>query len=56
MTRKNMDDSGFFISVRDIDYPEWRIAFKYRIGLKERQMEMELKKWMEIFDQIVNNN
>ena len=54
--RRNMQGSGFFVSVRDIDNPEWQVAFKYKSGIRAREMEIELKKWMEIFDQCVNNN
>ena len=37
--------SGFFVTVKDIDHPEWRIAMS---------TTTEMKKWVEIFEQHVN--
>ena len=48
--RNNKKSSGLFISVRDIENPQWRVAFPYNT-----KMEGELLKWMEIFNQYVNN-
>jgi hypothetical protein len=42
---KNYSSSGLFIRVRDIDHPEWQMT-----GIKEKQA----KRWMEIFEQHVN--
>ena len=53
---RNKKESGFFVSVRDVENPEWRLAFRYMSGRWQRKMEIELKKWMEIFDQCINNN
>lgn len=47
----NEQESGFFVSVRDIEYPEWRIAFA-----PNNKRDMELKRWMEIFSQYVKNS
>lgn len=46
---KNKAESGFFVMMRDIEHPQWRIAFPYN-----KRMEGELMKWMEIFRQHVN--
>ena len=43
-------ESGFFVTVRDIDYPKWRIEFPYN-----KEIEKNLLRWMEIFRQHVNN-
>lgn len=45
--RANAAASGFFVTVKDIDNPEWRIAMS---------SEKSMKKWMEIFEQHVNEN
>jgi Domain of unknown function (DUF4755) len=47
---RNERESGFFVEVRDIDCPKWRIAFPYN-----GKMETELLRWMEIFRQYVKN-
>jgi hypothetical protein len=52
--RLNQVSSGFFVVVKDIDYPEWRVAFDP--SSKERSPKQEMLRWMEIFDQYVNRN
>lgn len=47
-------DTGLIIRVKDIDYPEWYIRFKYKIT--SMTTEQELKRWMEIITQCVNEN
>ncbi|MDD4616435.1 MAG: DUF4755 domain-containing protein [Alphaproteobacteria bacterium] len=47
---RNIQNTGFFIEVRDIEFPEWRIWFPGR----EKRQKYEMKKWMEIFNQHVN--
>jgi hypothetical protein len=44
---RNRANSGFFVTVKDIDNPEWQIPM---------YSEKEMKRWMEIFEQKVNNN
>ncbi|RLM18075.1 hypothetical protein BIY29_18700 [Brenneria alni] len=58
---KNRAETGFFISMRDIQNPEWQIqffpkegSFKSQKGLKDLQKQMN--QWMEVFDQVVNEN
>lgn len=46
--------SGFFIQVKDIENPEWRISFD--LADRKKPAKQELLKWMEIFDQFVNEN
>jgi hypothetical protein len=48
--RKNESETGFFISVRDIEHPQWRIKFR-----ANADRENELLKWMEIMNQHINN-
>lgn len=43
--KENRKGSGLFISVRDIDHPEWRI---------DMPNEQSQKRWMEILTQLVN--
>jgi Domain of unknown function (DUF4755) len=50
-SNQNVNSSGFFVRVKDVDHPEWQVQFKYN-----KQYEQELKRWMEIFEQKVNNN
>ncbi|MEQ9937172.1 DUF4755 domain-containing protein [Pectobacterium polonicum] len=58
---KNRNETGFFISVRDIKNPEWHIrffpkegSFKSQIGFNDLRKQMN--QWMEVFDQVVNEN
>lgn len=48
---QNVRSSGFFVRVKDVDHPEWQIQFKYN-----SKYDHELKRWMEIFEQKVNDN
>jgi hypothetical protein len=50
--KRQKENSGFFVSVKDIEKPEWRIG----IDPYDKSAEKTMKKWMEIFDQFVNNN
>jgi hypothetical protein len=43
---------GFFVTVRDIDNPVWRIAFNQN----DPKSTLEMQRWMEIFNQFVNND
>jgi hypothetical protein len=47
---RNKAESGLFIMMRDIEHPQWRIAFPYN-----KKMEGDLMRWMEIFRQHVKN-
>lgn len=51
--QENVANSGFFVSVADIDFPRWRIAFDLSKG--QHLAEQEMLKWMEIFRQYVKN-
>lgn len=58
---KNRNETGFFISVRDIQNPEWHIRFFPKEGsFKSQQglnnLRKQMNQWMEVFDQIVNKN
>lgn len=46
--RANREATGFFIEVRDIDFPRWKIEFPVK-GLAQSHA-----RWMEIFQQYVN--
>jgi hypothetical protein len=47
VNRENKRGSGLFIDVKDIDHPQWRIAFP---------KEQELLRWYEIMQQTVNES
>lgn len=54
-------ESGFFITVDDIQYPEWRVMFfpqKGDFNSQEgiRDTEIQLKRWMQVFDNVINKN
>lgn len=46
---KNESETGLFLQVRDIDHPEWQIKFP-----RSKQREHEIKRWMEILRQELN--
>ena len=57
--QKNYKESGLFISVKDIDFPEWQIMFyptegRYHTQIGILNMELQLKRWMEVFSQVIN--
>jgi hypothetical protein len=43
--------TGLTIEVKDINYPSWFIKFK-----SDKTVEAELKRWMEIFQQCINES
>lgn len=45
-------NSGFFVKVRDIDNPLWRISFPH----SKKKMKAQLERWLEIFNQAVGEN
>ncbi len=45
--KENIASSGFYVTVKDIENPEWRTAM---------YSQKDMKKWMEIFEQHVNQN
>jgi hypothetical protein len=56
--RGNFYSSGFFITVNDVQFPEWQIKFfpaRGDLNNQEgvRDMEIQLKRWMQIFDQVI---
>lgn len=57
----NFQDSGFFITVDDIQHPEWRVMFfpisgDFNSQEGSRNTEIQLKRWMRIFDKVINRN
>lgn len=50
INERNANETGFFVKVKDVDFPEWHIKFAYNSNTKK-----ELARWMEIFAQVVNN-
>jgi hypothetical protein len=49
--RENIAESGLFIEVKDIENPVWQIMFAH-----DKNLKMELAKWMEILTQHINEN
>lgn len=45
--KENKLATGVFVTVKDIDYPRWRLAFA---------SEHDIHKWMEIFEQAFEHN
>ncbi|WP_109213814.1 DUF4755 domain-containing protein [Klebsiella variicola] len=57
----NFHESGFFITVDDIQYPEWRVMFfptsgDFNSQEGSRNTEIQLKRWMQVFDNVINKN
>lgn len=57
----NFHESGFFITVDDIQYPEWRVMFfptsgDFNSQEGSRNTEIQLKRWMQVFDNVFNKN
>jgi Domain of unknown function (DUF4755) len=48
--RENKANTGFFIEVKDIDYPVWRISFP------SSTMKQDMAKWTEVLRQHVNKD
>lgn len=58
---KNAKNSGFFISVKDIKNPEWQIKFfpkkgRFSDDVGFRDTELQMKRWMQVFEQVLNKN
>lgn len=51
INERNASETGFFVKVKDVDFPEWHIKFAYNSNTRK-----ELARWMEIFEQVVNRN
>lgn len=47
---KAAGETGFYVDVKDVDHPRWRIAFS------QSQLKKELPRWMEIFNQQINES
>ena len=52
-------ESGFYITVNDVQYPEWRVMFFPQKGDFNsqdgiRDTELQLKRWMHIFNNVIN--
>ncbi|WP_455820548.1 DUF4755 domain-containing protein [Pseudomonas cerasi] len=59
--KHNFNESGFFITVDDIEFPEWRIMFfptsgDFNSQEGSRNTEIQLKRWMQVFDNVINKN
>ncbi|MCU5773024.1 DUF4755 domain-containing protein [Winslowiella arboricola] len=52
-------ESGFYIAVDDVLYPEWRVMFfptsgDFNSQEGARNTELQLIRWMQIFDNVIN--
>lgn len=59
--RYNFQESGFYVLVDDVQFPEWRIMFfptKGDFNSQEgvRNTELQMKRWMNIFDKVINKS
>lgn len=48
--RSNKENTGLFIKVKDVDYPQWKIEFP------QTKAKQELTRWMEILQQTLNES
>ncbi len=48
-----IENTGFWLKVKDIDHPKWFIKFKCKSS-QDKETEKELLRWMEILNQNVN--
>ena len=48
--RINRENTGLFIKVKDVDYPQWKIEFP------KAKAKQELTRWMEILQQTLNES
>ncbi len=48
--RANKENTGLFIKVKDVDYPQWKIEFP------PAKAKQELTRWMEILQQTLNES
>jgi hypothetical protein len=48
--RQSADNTGLFIKVKDVDFPEWKISFPVK------SVKNDLKRWMEILQQTLNES
>lgn len=58
---KDAKNSGFFISVKDIQSPEWQVRFfpkkgRFSDDVGFRDTELQMKRWMQVFEQVLNKN
>lgn len=49
-SRENAANTGFFVEVKDIDFPKWKIDFP------EKDLQKSHDRWMEIFRQHLNES
>lgn len=47
---KAIENTGLYLTVKDINYPKWFIKFK-TLNVKDKKTEQELASWMEILRQ-----
>jgi hypothetical protein len=48
--RANRENTGLFIKVKDVDFPQWKIEFP------QAKAKQELTRWMEILQQTLNES
>jgi Domain of unknown function (DUF4755) len=52
-TSKSMENTGLWLTTKDIDFPKWFIKFRCE-KVHDKNAEMELTRWMEILQQNIN--
>lgn len=59
--QQNLKNSGLFIEVKDVMFPEWQVRFypqkgKFHQDTGYKDMEMQIKRWMRALSQIINKD
>ncbi|MFV9668454.1 DUF4755 domain-containing protein [Pantoea sp. KXB25] len=57
--QQNLNNSGLFIEVKDVMFPEWQIRFypqkgKFHQDTGYKDMEMQIKRWLRVLSQVIN--
>ncbi|WP_147198903.1 DUF4755 domain-containing protein [Pantoea sp. CCBC3-3-1] len=57
--QQNLNNSGLFIEVKDVMFPEWQIKFypqkgKFHQDTGYKDMEMQIKRWLRVLSQVIN--
>lgn len=49
-----LENTNFWIKVKDVDHPVWKI--KFNVNLSEKDLRATMDRWMEIMEQHVNED
>lgn len=59
--QQNINNSGIFIEVKDVMFPEWRVKFYPKKGnfhqnTGYKDVEMQIKRWIRALNQVINKD